>query len=88
MQVRAAFGNIQTFVTPPRLQLQRFRLIGRDGINRDLVRCANDVLFLSNSEKQALLRDIIRAFRTICSLLSLRLGCVYDNRPVTHALRV
>jgi hypothetical protein len=29
----------------------------RDGIGRDLIRCANDALALSNSEKQALLRE-------------------------------
>ena len=29
----------------------------RDGVRRDLIRCANDALFLSNGEKQALLRE-------------------------------
>lgn len=29
----------------------------RDGISRDLIRCANDVMFLSSIEKQALLRE-------------------------------
>ncbi|MBB3237508.1 hypothetical protein [Phyllobacterium endophyticum] len=29
----------------------------RDGISRDLIRCANDAVVLSNGEKQALLRE-------------------------------
>ena len=40
----------------------------RDGISRDLIRCANDALVLSNGEKQALLREasmVIRWYRAL-----------------------
>lgn len=42
----------------------------RDGINRDLVRYANDALFLSTGEKQALLREAATAIRWYRALIA------------------
>ncbi|MHC1550637.1 hypothetical protein [Phyllobacterium sp. K27] len=42
----------------------------RDGLNRDLVRSANDTLFLSTSEKQALLREAAAAIRYYRALIA------------------
>jgi hypothetical protein len=42
----------------------------RDGINRDLVRYANDALFLSTGEKQALLREAATAIRRHRALIA------------------
>lgn len=43
----------------------------RDGISRDLIRCANDALFLSNGEKQALLREASSVIHWYHALLAL-----------------
>ena len=42
----------------------------RDGISRDLIRCASDALFLSNGEKQALLREASMAIHWYQALLA------------------
>jgi hypothetical protein len=43
----------------------------RDGINRDLVRNANDTLFLSTNEKRALLREASAAIRCYQALAAI-----------------
>lgn len=43
----------------------------RDGINRDLIGYANDALFLSTSEKQALLREASAAIRCYQTLVAI-----------------
>ncbi|TXR50419.1 hypothetical protein [Phyllobacterium endophyticum] len=42
----------------------------RDGISRDLIRCANDALFLSSDEKQALLREASTVIQWYQALLA------------------
>jgi hypothetical protein len=57
----------------------------RDGISRDLVRCEDDALFLSNGEKQALLREASTVIDWYQALLlypvSLRMIPVLTSRP-------
>lgn len=51
----------------------------RDGLNRDLVRAANDTLFVSVSEKQALLREAAMAIRCCRALIAFSGAAASDH---------
>lgn len=53
----------------------------RDGINRDLVRNANDALFLSTNEKRALLREASAAIRCYQALATISGPVANDPAP-------